>query len=426
MDAPVIACDRNEEDGASALALPRPAEPDEEARHQLHRLIRAVDREIAVTSLSLRRNLAQLDALNQYFTGLLDSVDTGVVALDAEGRVVAMNRAAAALLAVDPAQACGAAYHTICLALTPAPPIAEALARNEAPSPVRRTLTQPDGSRLLVESSVSLIRDGNGRAIGAVHVLKDLSPMVEMERKLDRAARLASIGKVSATLAHEIRNPLSAIEGFSYLLMQDLAAGDPRRRFAENIVSAVRALNQALTSTLIFARDPQLTLAMIAPRELLETTAEFIRQETAAKGMGDIRVRVEADAALGEDAAILGDSEQLKRALLNLAKNAVEAMPDGGDLTLRATWPPTDSQRSMVRLSVRDTGRGIAPEIRGCLFEPFETTKEHGTGLGLAIVKKVVELHGGRASFESAAAGAVFHLDLPSAVAVDGSESDPT
>jgi len=400
----------------------------------LQRLAVQADREILHSNRSLQKHLAQMQVVGRYLGDLLDSMDIGVVAVDNDTRITMMNRAAEAMVGTEQANARGRPYHTLPCEMTPPPPLAEALETNATPPSRRSFVRRPDGGRLLVESSIHLVRDARGRVIGAAHVLKDLSPIAELEKRIEQADRLAAIGKIAACLAHEIRNPLAAIEGFSRLLVSDLDENDARRKFAENIVLALEDLNRALNSTLIFARQPRLNLALIDPLELLDCVKEFVEQEIAAKHLDGTQVVV-APPRTGSPAlpSVLVDAEQIKRALLNLAKNSLDAMPEGGRLTLRASAAPehfadkpASAGKPMVRLSVVDTGPGIVDEIRDRLFEPFETTKQHGNGLGLAIVKKVVEVHGGKVTAEnissagesisgrtSSIMGAAFHLDLP-------------
>lgn len=402
----------------------RPAEAAEPTSPGVESLARQANRDLARSNLSIRRQVAQLDVLNGFAQGLLDAIDTGVVAVDADTRIVKMNHAAEMMLGVEEAGVRGLPYHALPVGMNPPPPLADAIGKNEVPPPVRRILKREDGEQLLVESAIALLRDGRGAVIGGVHILKDLSPVAELEKRLRRNAQLALIGKMAAGLAHEIRNPLAAIEGFGYLLIQDMAPSDPRRKFAQNILAAVKDLDETVTSTLVLARAPQLTVRRIAPIRLLEEVKELVDHEIVTKGFDDIETRVEADPA-GDafrqadgsvrvpDIAV--DHHQVKRALLNLAKNALDAMPEGGRLTFRTSRPPTDrAEKPMLRLSVMDTGSGLAQEIRDTIFEPFETTKEDGIGLGLAIVKRVVELHGGKISAESSPGrGTAFHLDLP-------------
>jgi len=378
-------------------------------------------RELAEAHRSLSERLHQLRLAAGYMESFIDPLEVGIVAVDGDGRVMIVNRAAERLFGVKRERLVGRSLAALEARLTPSVSVTRAMQRRRPPAPVRRVVLRDDGSQCLVETSLSLLHEGD-EVIGAVLVLKDLSPIQELERRLHHAEQLAAIGKVAAALAHDVRSPVAVIEGFGQLLLQHLPQSDPCRRYAESILKAAAHLNQAVAGTLILARDPRLELSDIAPLALLEEVKQLIVRETEGVGLSDIEVRVEAALdAPGEPGdpipppRILGDREQLIRALMNLCRNAVEAMPSGGRLTLRLSPSPcAAADRPFVRLSVEDTGIGVPPEIRRRLFDPFETTKEEGIGLGLAIVKKVADLHGGSVSFETRAGkGTAFHMDLP-------------
>jgi len=405
------------------------------ASRATERVVSAAERDISRVDAEMRRHVAELDMINEYMHGMLDSLDVGVVAITAEGRVATMNQTAERMLGVTLSQVRGRLYDEIDSRLAGKSGVMEALKTGEQPATMRRALRRSDGTQTFVEATVAIIRDPRNRVIGAVHVLKDLSPVHEMERRLERAARLASIGRMAATLAHEIRNPLAAIAGFSRLLAAGMQSDDPRRRFAENIVSAVDELDKAVGTTLLFARTPTMNMQNLDVVELLNDVKAFVEEDLRVHDRDDIKVVVETrlgldghpPAAGGCATRLACDAEQLRRALLNLTRNAVDAMPEGGVLTLRLSCPPAlGPEAPMLRVSVADTGTGIAPEIRDMLFEPFETTKAHGTGLGLAVVRKVVELHGGRVSVESRlGSGSTFHIDLPSGFVMEDASLRP-
>jgi signal transduction histidine kinase len=217
---------------------------------------------------------------------------------------------------------------------------------------------------------------------------------------------------MAASLAHEVRNPLHAIEGFARLLAQDLDKDDPRRRFAANIVAAVENLEQTVSGMLIFARPCRLNLGPVRADEVLEDVAQMLEQEIRHRNLENVVLDVALPALAP---ALRADREQLKRALLNLGHNALDAMAGGGRLGLAILFPLSgQGPPPLARISVSDSGSGIDPHILGRLFEPFATTKPNGNGLGLAMARKIVELHEGRLTFESQPGrGTTFHLDIP-------------
>jgi two-component system, NtrC family, sensor histidine kinase HydH len=201
--------------------------------------------------------------------------------------------------------------------------------------------------------------------------------------QLRRADRLSALGELSAGLAHEIRNPLGALEGAVQILQRSELPPPTRREFAEMAAKEVERLKVLLTHFLDFARPRPPRRTLMEPHLLLESVAH-LASETAR--MANIHIRVEA----ADTARVAIDAEQIKQVLLNLVLNAVQAMPAGGQITLRSR----QEDRSVL-LEVSDQGSGIPAEDLERIFDPFFTTRAEGTGLGLSIAHQIVHGHGG-------------------------------
>lgn len=263
------------------------------------------------------------------------------------------------------------------------------------------------------------------------------------QARLVQSERLAAIGQMSAKVSHEVRNPLSSISLNAELLEDELhALPGERRAEAANLVAAIRSQVDVLSAVteeyLRFARLPKPKLEAGAVAPVIEDLAEFVREELRAR-----RVDLVVDVADELPAARL-DPGQIRQALLNLIRNATEAMPDGGTVTIRAQrWdqraegreqkaesrrqraedgmqerkaglPPADCLLPSVLIEVRDTGMGVLPENLDRIFEPFFTSKEGGTGLGLAIARQIAADHGGSLTCESTpGVSTTFRLTLP-------------
>ena len=226
--------------------------------------------------------------------------------------------------------------------------------------------------------------------------------------ELRRAERLAAVGRISAQITHEIRNPLNAIGLNTELIAEEIASlpGPPREALAlvAAISREVDRLNRVAEEYLRFARLPRPTLARQDLGEILGNVLDFLAPELAA---ARVEVRRSLDPGLP---AIRGDEGQLRAVFLNLVRNSREAMPGGG--TLAVTTRSVDG--AGVEVQVRDTGGGIPPGDLTRIFEPFYSTKERGTGLGLAFTQQVVEEHRGTIRCESAVGrGTVFTLRFP-------------
>jgi len=278
-----------------------------------------------------------------------------------------------------------------------------------------------DGRRVPVELSLSSLRDPQGDPIGRCAILRDITERKHLEESKLQAERLAVIGAMSAKLAHEIRNPLSSItlnlslvgDEAATLAEVEPAATAEMRVLLSAIGAEVRRIQRVTEDYLQFAKMPKPRRDLVALNDLLTQGLSFLQTSfDAAK----VTLRRELDAKLPP---VYGDEAQLWQAILNLIRNAVEAMPHGGELTLA-----TMRGGAGVVLRVADTGKGIDPAARANLFKPFFSTKPSGTGLGLPLTQQIVTEHGGRIRCESSAErGTVFIVELPMAENNNGAQS---
>jgi signal transduction histidine kinase len=216
--------------------------------------------------------------------------------------------------------------------------------------------------------------------------------------QLLQAERLTSLGELASGVVHEVRNPLAAIKGAVEIVGDELAPDSPRREFAAIAKREIERLNRIVEDFLNFARPAQPVAAQIDANELARAVLPLIEQRAAVQQVKIVEEFAPAPTIVSADAG------QIKQILLNLALNALQAMPEGGALTLRV--------KTSGVIEVEDTGGGIAPALAARIFDPFFTTKDKGTGLGLSIAYKIAQQNGGQLSFENGAAGARFRLML--------------
>lgn len=222
-------------------------------------------------------------------------------------------------------------------------------------------------------------------------------------RELARREGLARLGELGASLAHEIRNPLAGIKGFAQLIEKNPSDGRSAAH-AGRVVAEARRLEELVNDLLSYARTGEPHRTRINAGEFVSQALDLIRDEAGAQG---VTIREDCPEGL----MIGGNHDRLHQLLLNLCRNALQAMPDGGELRVALRKGAVG-----VELSVADTGEGIPAELGARLFEPFFTTRARGTGLGLALCRKIAEEHGGTISVESAPGkGSVFTLTLPGA-----------
>ncbi len=258
----------------------------------------------------------------------------------------------------------------------------------------------------LLGISLGFLADRERRARAEAELLN--RELVDKQQQLVQAEKLATVGKMAAKVAHEIRNPLGSISLNLELLEDEVRSPSPEARVeGQRLIGAIQgqveALNAVVEEYLRFARLPSPKAEAVRLEGLLRDLLDFQREEIEGRG---IAVKLEVPATLP---AIAADPRQLRQALLNLVRNACDAMPGGGTLAVAAREGPEG-----VEIAVADTGPGIPAEDLPRIFEPFFTTKAEGTGLGLAIARQVALAHGGDIACRSApGAGTTFALSLP-------------
>lgn len=240
-------------------------------------------------------------------------------------------------------------------------------------------------------SSVPII-DADKSYMGRVLLMHDLTELKKLEKELQRNDRLTALGKMAAGVAHEVRNPLSSIKGFATVLGSKFGQESEEKKVAKLLVNEVERLNRSITELLNYAKPLPLTLSPVAMKSLLEDSLRLI--ESDAKEF-NITVNLTVDKNLPEIAI---DPDKINQVFLNLYLNAIQAMEEGGDLTVTAHKA---TRGDMIDIIIKDTGCGIKDEDLGKIIDPYFTTKKNGNGLGLAIVYKIIEEHGGTLSFES-------------------------
>lgn len=220
--------------------------------------------------------------------------------------------------------------------------------------------------------------------------------------QLLQAERLSSLAEIASGVVHEVRNPLGAIKGAVEILEDELAADSPRREFAKIAKTEVERIDKLVQEFFHFARAKEPNKQPTNANEIIRAVRLMIENQAATQS-----VKVGAELAGGLQPALL-DGEQIKQVLLNLALNALQAMPEGGKLVFR-TFQKDDE----LHIETEDTGGGISEEIKSKIFDPFFTTKDKGLGLGLSVAYKIVNQHGGRIDISSTADGTRFGLVFP-------------
>jgi signal transduction histidine kinase len=375
----------------------------------------------AVTAYSYFATKEKLAKVQTTAKAILESLVGGVLTLDADGGVTIINRAACQILEIESA--------------TPHPDLDE-LPEKYRPlvSLIRQALdtrqyVQDQDSvfinsrnqQIVLRTSISEQVDETGERVGIVVLVKDVSNLVTMESQLRKRDRLAAAGTLAAGVAHEIRNPLSALELNLRLLRDEVTglcaadseAGGDIEGYFEILSAETRRLNRITSNFLQLSRPEPLARVRVAIHQPVRQVARLVHREAQEKNISLV-----LDLASG-DPEVLGDSTKLEQVCLNILINSMQAMPTGGVISVTSHIDRSDG-RKFVNLAFADQGVGISPENLPRLFDPYFTTRSDGTGLGLAIADRIVTDHGGKILVESTVGtGTVMTVCLPIADAED-------
>ena len=365
----------------------------------------------------LRRQFEELADLKGYTDNILGSLTSGIVTIDLDGRVVTLNPAAELLTGFFRGEAAGR-YCTELFAHTPelSDLLTETLASRAPIANVPLTLRRRNGSAVPIEFSTAPLKGGEGKDLGVIGVFRDVTLLRQLESDLQRSDRLAALGTLAAGLAHEIKNPLTSLLTFSRHLERKFDDQNFRERFGSVVPRELERINGIVERLLELARPARLSFSLVRLPELMERAAELYADQLA-----DRHIEIVHEYAR-DVPPIQADKDALYRVFVNLVANALDAMPRGGRLIVRAGWvtggdplPPARRRAAnRVKVEVEDTGTGIEPSETDRIFNPFYTTRSGGTGLGLALAHKIVQDHGGRISFTSSPGrGTTFTIVLP-------------
>jgi len=335
-------------------------------------------------------------AIEGYNENILQSVPSGVISFDDEMRITKINQAAEKILEVKGETTIGR-YHTDVLNK----PITDLLHNRKVIERGEISCVTPSGKKIWLGFTLSPLKDRKGMTIGQILVFTDLTHLKAFEAQMELRAKLSSLGEISAGIAHELRNPMGVIAGYTKLLTKK--ADNSLKPTVDAISKEIVVMDRIISDFLSFTRPVELTISDINLKAIIENcTATIIDKKI------DIKLRLDMNAL----PVIKGDEVLLRQAFTNLIQNAVEAMPQGGELIVKAS-PSAGSSGDFLDVSISDTGHGIAENIKDKIFLPFFTTKESGTGLGLAIVHNIVVAHGGNISVDSSDKGTTFRIKFP-------------
>jgi two-component system sensor histidine kinase PilS (NtrC family) len=355
---------------------------------------------------SQRKNFSDLQAFRDL---IFQSVGSGLIAVNPGGRITAFNRAAESITGVAEREALGQPWEALFGGEVDLEEARQAVAGPGTQSlRYEIRLKRRDGHEVPVGISFWSLRSGDGEAVGLIGVCQDLSSIKRMEQQVRQADRLATIGRLSANIAHEIRNPLASLSGAIEALVRELPADPGRERLVEIVLRESERLNRIIRDFLEYARPAPMASHAVDLADLLEEVVLLVEHRSLPAELKVIR-------EYGEKLPARVDPQQVRQAIWNLCINAVQAMPEGGELRVGGRVVPGGGP-PRLQLWISDTGQGIAETDLPQIFEPFFSTKAEGSGIGLALVYRVVQDHGGQIEVRSQpGTGTSFMLILPSA-----------
>jgi PAS domain S-box-containing protein len=369
----------------------------------LEKQLERVNKELEIKNRQLNESLQEKERLENYLRSILESMNSGIIAVDLDGNITMFNKSAQDFWGIPAPDAIGKKYQDV---INKDAPIIIDTVKTLLPYSREEVIQSPQNGTLNVESSTSLVRDENNQVLGALEVIVDLTAWRKLEEQVQRVKTLAAMGEMSVSIAHDLRNPLAAIQLSAETLQNGECSQQERRRAATDILEGVNSMNKTVSNLLTLTRPVTLNLQIVNLARLLDDALLLCDY---ALRQNNIKV-IKNYPQWGLNCEV--DPDQFRQVALNLILNAVEAMPNGGKLRICAQ---NLDDHSLIELRFEDNGIGIPRELHQKIFHPFVTTKERGMGLGLSIVHKILASHSATIAVEGKKEemGTSFILQLP-------------
>lgn len=361
-----------------------------------------LSRETERSAAQLRRTHRDLSSLQSLYSDVIRSMSSGLIITDLEGKILSVNPTGETILGNGQRDWVG--QHISQTQIFAADRWAELTEETTASIQVRDEISSrgPDGTPSFIEYTLTLLHDGGGSSLGYTLIFQDMTEWRSLQEQVRMQDRMAALGQMAAGLAHEVGNPLAAISGSVEMLAGHFKGGTSQHRLLNIMLKESRRLDRTVKAFLQFAKPQESLPERFDIGSLLTEGVQLLRNS------GDIGPdhRIEANI---EPAEIFADRDQMGQIFWNLARNGLQAMPDGGTLTLEGYVMDTN-----YRIRFCDTGHGMGDEERDKLFQPFKSFFDSGIGLGMAIVYRIVDEHGGRIDVDSELdKGTTIAIELP-------------
>ncbi len=355
-----------------------------------------LSQKIKIAGEKLGKSEESFIILKNLHENILQSLTSGVITLDLEEKIISINQWALNIFELqNQDEAIGISFNGIINDIQVSELVDKK--RNQI------NFYTPGGKKLILGLAASLLKDDNEKTIGYTVIFQDLTEIRNLEEKLQSSERMALLGQLAGGLAHELRNPLSAISGAVEILSTEAQQSDISYRLSRVATREIERLNLMVEDFLLLTSPVKVTNSKLV--DLGQIVKDTINSFKSTVKREDIVIEINIENGVLVEA----DSYRLKQVFWNLLDNSMDAMPSGGKIEIKCTV-----EKGKVNLSFSDEGEGIKEEDFSRVFDPFFTTKEIGTGLGLAIVQKVVEGYNGNINiYSSVDKGTKFVLSLP-------------
>ncbi len=334
---------------------------------------------------------SEFDRLDLFHKSIIENVNAGIITTDLMGNIKSFNRTAAEISGYTLSEVKDRPIDDFF------PGIFEMMGKvkgeNTKGNLTKRgeiVVSDRNNREIVLGFSVSSLMSSSDERIGDIVIFQDLTATKDMEKEVEKSKNLALIGEMAAGLAHEIRNPLTAVSGSIQLLRRNLDLDETDSRLMNIILRGRDQLENLISNFLLLARPNMNDRVEMALETVMDEVIESLRY--SPEWNDETRVKTQ----YGNTPEIFGNRTEIKQMIWNLVLNAVQAMPDGGTLNVKAEEIVSDDGKPSVEICISDTGHGIEKDNEERIFTPFYTTKERGTGLGLAIANRIAESHGGK------------------------------
>jgi len=371
-------------------------------------LIGAVGTYFLFTAAHYRSVRSALANMQSYTANLIENMPSGLVSVGPGGDVVTVNSRARSMLSLVGDARGRRVEDVLVIEASEDRAAVDDVVAGRAGFLETETRIAAAGVSIPVELSASPLRDEGGARAGAVLLFQDLRELEALREEVERERHLASLGRLAAGVAHEVRNPLSSLKGFAQLFRTKFEPGSQEERYADIMIEEVERLDRVVEELLDFARP-------VRPDRRPTDVNAVVRESTALVSEDAAFKTVSVQTRLGEGLPpVLVDPHQIRQALLNLLLNGIDAAGSGGTVVVETALAVGQGGAAHVTVGVRDNGAGLAPDEIPKIFEPFYTTKPNGTGLGLTIVSRILEQNGGHVGVTSEKGrGSTFSVRLP-------------